>query len=399
MITINSYLHRSTLNNIIRRWMYGEVYSSDADLINRIVHFNNIYVSRYLNLFSEAVFNGLLKSDLYAKSAFLKGDLKDIIVLHPPYHNERIDELIFNYQNDPGRFYRETPFHATLFFIQRDGFEAYIGSSRIKRVHRLAEKAARRIIDRMFDTIKMHADTLAEDRARRLGIRRDQLFTSQEEMIEEFLRAENRLLEDLRYGRPIHDTENMVINDVAGIKVILEDSQQHNIITLLNNMDNCEIVEEEKHSGKYNATNLLLRYSPPKDRMLVKPLNHKIINIMQKKGLNPSETKQAFADFVMSGEDSIYLEIIVSDYEEMLESEIGRCMHEDRIIEQRHRQQYSGHLAKNIEYLMEYLFTFPASPRADLGELPIRIWNHYLPDYFEDIVRKLFQIPEYMVME
>ena len=53
MITINSYLHRSTLNNIIRRWMYGEVYSSDADLINRIVHFNNIYVSRYLNLFSE----------------------------------------------------------------------------------------------------------------------------------------------------------------------------------------------------------------------------------------------------------------------------------------------------------------------------------------------------------
>ena len=69
------------------------------------------------------------------------------------------------------------------------------------------------------------------------------------------------------------------------------------------------------------------------------------------------------------------MEIIVSDYEEMMESEIGRCMHEDRIIEQRLRQQYRGHLAKNITYLMEYLFTFPSSQQVELGELPFKLWN------------------------
>jgi len=77
----------------------------------------------------------------------------------------------------------------------------------------------------------------------------------------------------------------------------------------------------------------------------------------------------------------------------MLESEIGRCMHEDRIIEQRLCQQYRGPLARNIQYLLEYLFVFPTSNRRELGELPIKIWNRYLPDYFDEILKQLFRIP------
>jgi hypothetical protein len=158
-------------------------------------------------------------------------------------------------------------------------------------------------------------------------------------------------------------------------------------------------VEEEKHTGRYNATNLLLRISPSKDEMLIRPLSSNVIGLMKTRGLTEEESNLAFADFVRSGEESIYLEIIVSNYQEMLESEIGRCMHEDRIIEQRLHQPYCSHLAKNIEYLMEYLFTFPTSPHVELIELPIKIWNRYLPDSFEDVVRKLFRIPEYMILE
>src|SRR5512137_201962 len=116
MITISSYLHRNDLRDIIRRWMYCDVYPSDANLITRLVHFNNVYVSRYLKIFSEKVFREFHQCDMYTKPAFLKSDLKDMIVSHPPYRNSRIDELIRNYHDDPGRYYRETPFHATLFF-------------------------------------------------------------------------------------------------------------------------------------------------------------------------------------------------------------------------------------------------------------------------------------------
>ena len=59
MITINSFLHREVLNDIIRRWMYDEARPSDADLITRLVHFNHVYVSRYLDLFAGRIFREL----------------------------------------------------------------------------------------------------------------------------------------------------------------------------------------------------------------------------------------------------------------------------------------------------------------------------------------------------
>jgi hypothetical protein len=399
MITISSYLHRNDLRDIIRRWMYCDVRPSDAELITRLVHFNNVYVSRYLKIFSEKVFRELHQCDMHMKPAFIKSDLKDMIVGNPPYRNPRIDELIHNYYADPGRFYRETPFHAMLFFKKKNGIGEYIGSKRIKRVHRLAEKSARKIVDRMFETIRKHADSLADDRARLLGIPRHQLLTPYEEMNEEFLKAENRLLEDFRLKKEIQDTGDMIINDVAGMKVIIEDSRQDQLFDLLHHMECCEIVEKERHAGKYNATNLIVCYKPPREEILGKPLSEKILSIMRLRGFAPDESNRAFSEFVLSGEEDIYMEIIVSDYEEMLESEIGRCMHEDRIIEQRLRQQYRGHLAKNIEYLMEYLFTFPSSQQVELGELPVKLWNRYLPDYFEEVLKNLFRIPQSSILE
>jgi len=394
MIRINSFLHREVLNDIIRRWMYDEARPSDADLITRLVHFNHIFVTRYLDNFAGLVFRGLHPGALSSRPVQIKGDLKDALVVAPPYRNERIDELIRDYHRDSGRFYRETPFHGTLYFIRRDGFSAYVGSSRIKRVRRLAEKSARRIIDRIFDTIKRHAETLADERARLLGIPRENLLTTPADMTEEFLRAENQLLEDLRHKRPIAgDGEVLVINDVAGLKVIQEAPEQRKLMTLLDQMPGCEVVEEEIHTGRYNATNLIVRFRPPREEILTRPLGPGILNIMQARGFSPYEANRSFAEFVRSGEEDVLVEIIVSNYQEMLESEIGLSIHEDRIIAQRLCQQYRGPLSRNIQCLLEYLFAFPASYRQELGELPIKIWNRYLPDYFDEILKQLFRIP------
>jgi hypothetical protein len=218
--------------------------------------------------------------------------------------------------------------------------------------------------------------------------------TTPEGMTEEFLRAENRLLADLRDKRPIAGAERgLAINDVAGVKVILEEGKQGELMALLARMPECEVVEEERHSGRYNATNLLVRFRPPREELLLRPLGQGILGVMQTRGVPPEETARSFAEFVRSGEEDVLLEIILSDYQEMLESEIGRCIHEDRIIRQRLFQPYRGPLARNIQYLMEYLFTFPLSPQRELGELPIKIWNRYLPDYFDEILKGLFRIP------
>ena len=110
MITINSFLHREVLNDIIRRWMYDEARPSDADLITRLVHFNHIFVARYLDLFAGRIFRGLHPGALSSRSVQIKGDLKDALFFRSPYRNERIEELIRDYHRNPGRFYRGDPF-------------------------------------------------------------------------------------------------------------------------------------------------------------------------------------------------------------------------------------------------------------------------------------------------
>lgn len=394
MITINSFLHREVLKDIIRRWMYDEARPSDADLITRLVHFNHVFVSRYLDLFAERIFREFHPEGLSSRPVQIKGDLKDALVKDPPYRNERIDELIRDYHRNPGRFYRETPFHGTLYFTRRNGFPAYVGSSRIKRVRRLAEKSARRIIDRIFDQIKRHADTLADERARLQGIPRERLLTAPDDMTEEFLIAEKRLLNDLLEKRPIAGDEKILaINDVAGVKAVLEASEQRSLVEMIGGFPDCEVVEEEKHVGGYNATNLIISFRPPREEILSRSLGLGVLNVMQRRGVSPREANLSFAEFVRSGEEDVLLEIIFSDYQQMLESEIGCCIHEDRIIAQRLCQQYRGLLSRNIQYLLEYLFAFPASHQRELGELPIKIWNRYLPDYFDEILKELFRIP------
>jgi hypothetical protein len=393
MITINSYLHREELKDLIRRSMYGNVQRGDGELITRLVHFNQLYVSRYLHAFSRRLFHELHGSDLREERISLKGEIKDAMVCRPPYSNLRIEGLIRDYKDYPGRFYRETPCQAMLFFKGLEGAERYLGSARIKRIRRLAEKGARRIIDWIFDAIKRHAEALADERAVRLCIPREYLLSSPEEMLGEFLHAEARFVEDLQRQREIAGTIDLFINDVAGVKIVLEDDERARIKEAIDNIGYCRVVEEERHQGLYNALNLVVRITPPKDELIRESLPTSSHAVMANRGIAPEMADRHFADFVLSGEEDVYLEIIISSYQEILESEIGRCMHEDRIIAQRLRQQYRGHLAKNVEYLMRYLFLFTLSSRLELPDLPVKLWDRYLPDYFDGVIAGLFQIP------
>jgi len=43
---------------------------------------------------------------------------------------------------------------------------------------------------------------------------------------------------------------------------------------------------------------------------------------------------------------------------------------------------------------MRYLFLFPLSSQPVPAEVPIRLWDRYLPDYFDGVIARLFQIPQ-----
>ena len=103
---------------------------------------------------------------------------------------------------------------------------------------------------------------------------------------------------------------------------------------------------------------------------------------------------EEFSRFITSGQKAIHLELIFTTFEDLLESEIGRSMHESRIFQQRLQQRLYGNIPVNIEYIIEYLFAVGMGPTSQVTEIPIKLWGRYLPDSIGYHIRKLYQMPE-----
>ena len=393
MIRINGFVHRAALCDLIRRWMLNRPEATDRRRLLQLVYFNNIFVHRYLPLLSEALLTRLHQCELRVRRAPTKGNLKDQIVSHSPCPDARVAQLIDAYRRNPGQYFRETPFQGMVYFCAGEGGEAYVASSRIKRVRRLAEKTARRLVDWIYGEIQRQARSMTlSGGSSALSVSADSE-PSVAPGTEGFRRAEKQILDQLRDEHPPRLVEYLEINDVAGIKCILEAGEEARLQQALQELG-CRIVEREYHVGDYTATNLVVDYYPDKDHVLSLPLPDQVIRVFVAHGMSENETRRAFEQFVREGEAGVRVEIIVSDYAQMLESEIGRCMHEERIIRQRLDQEYRGQLAVNLEFLMEYLFMLPAAPGVeDVETLPIRLWDRYLPDYFDEVKSALFNIP------
>jgi hypothetical protein len=399
MILINSFLHRQRLLEITRRWFYNQKEPSDMADLKAIINYNSIWIGRISRAFSSWLWEHLLDDAVCARSVTSKGALKDLLVENPPYVNQRIVDLIRRYKENPERYFRETPFSGVIYEGTRGGIPAYVGSHRVKRVRRIAEKGARRVSDFIYKQIVARADMLAQQRADALGVMKSRLISSPEEMSVEFERAERRISLEIQRGRLFGDAVDFVLEDVLGFKVIVEDEEQARVIDLLEGEKRCQILEIEHHRGHYSATNVVIRYTPDRDALLAPPLERSTLERLAERGMDVTRAQDAFRDFVLSGEDTIHIELIICNFEQMLESEIGRTMHEDRIVRQRMQQVYRGHLARNVSYLMEYIFACGISPRTEIEQIPIHVWIQYMPDYFDEVLKHLFRIPNFREIE
>jgi hypothetical protein len=88
------------------------------------------------------------------------------------------------------------------------------------------------------------------------------------------------------------------------------------------------------------------------------------------------------------------MELILSTFADMVESELGNSLHEERIVAQRDTKVYRGYIPMNVEFLIEYLFAVGASPHIHIGRLPIKLWGRYLPDTVIDQIRALYKMPD-----
>jgi hypothetical protein len=394
MILLNSFLHRHTLADIIGRWMVDRLLPTDVRTLKELVSYNGHIAHIVLDEVASNLFATLAGGPVVSLPIIRKGVLKDFLADHPPYTNPAIEGLIARYRKFPQDFFRETPFDGRLYFCGTEAAPQILGTTRRKRFKRVAEKSSRRIIDHVFQRIKDEATGLATDRARHLGIPIDRLNTPMEKQQEEFVHAERRIIKRIRSGVFLKDMPRLEINDVFGVKAFCEDADVARVTGQLRQHPRLELLEYELHSGSYNALNIALKYRIDRDALLARPPAGATLERLAARGLDAAAVSAGYQRFVRDAEDDLILEVIVTSFGEALESEIGRSMHEERVLAQRESLQYRGSLARNIVALLDYMLALRRTATDQLDEIPIKLWIKYMPDYFEMVMKSTYGVTE-----
>ena len=390
MLLLESFIHRHVLAEILSRWMVDKPHPGDVMLLKQIVNFN-VYATRFwLDRLATTLIHELDGAAPRRRAIVQKAGLKDYAVEHLSYTNARIEEMCGKYRRFPEDFYRETPVDGIIYFNGEEENLPLVGCSRIKRFRRIAEKGSRRIVDFMLTRIRSNADILAEERAHNLGVPKNQLHTPNGEQGAEFARAERRVVSSIKKGTIQGELPLLAIPDIAGIKIIFDGEVDRLLSDVLPRLP-VRVLEVEQHTGHYQATNIRLAYDLPRDLLAARSPRGHYLNVLAYRGFDADEVASQYAKFLETAENEVQVELIVSDFEQFLESEIGRCLHEERVLTQRASHEYNGSLATNVRYLMDYIFTLCRSPRAEeLHQLPIKLWVKYMRDTIDQVLLRLF---------
>jgi hypothetical protein len=389
---LTSFVHRDDLFNIVERWLSDRLYPEDAPDVTRILIYDGYIAVETVSTVAELLLKRIYDKSFRMQRIRFKGELRDAICRNRWDTTPRVEDLVRRYQSNPDFFYREAPINGAMCV---DGNDGLIGLLRIKRPRRIAEKANRYIANWIFGMVQERAQKLAEERARQLGIPLQWLVTPLEKMEDEFRAAEEFIAQGFRESTIKLDRGALTIHDVAGIKIMAQPALLSQLEDSLLNDPVIQIVDKESYSGEYTASGLILSVPWDKESICRKYRDKTIWKKYLNRGIPETELIGGFESHAEKAARTMNLELILSTFPDMVESELGNSLHEERIAAQRDNRLYKGYIPMNVEFLIEYLFRVGFSPQVHLDHLPIKLWGRYLPDTAISYFRQLYSLPEY----
>ena len=276
-------------------------------------------------------------------------------------------------------------------YLYRDSLFQLVTMCRFKRVKRIAEKASRYASMLILDRVQATAKKMLEH---------DSRCTSGVTQIppDIIIEAEKRVMSHIKKEGIKLPVQSMTIKDVLGMKIIDHGLGEEKLESVITKPMGAKIIGKERHIGNYNATHYVVEAKIDLDYIENRfKDNNKSIRYIER-GLPGDRLNEDFAGFIATGADTVQIDLIITSFEELIESEIGCSMPETRIFEQRQQREFYGNIPINIEYIIEYLMAVGLSPTIHLDEIPIRIWGRYLPDTLSHRIRKLYRMSEYSLI-
>ncbi|MFZ2446317.1 MAG: hypothetical protein WAW37_08165 [Syntrophobacteraceae bacterium] len=389
---LTSFIHRKELLDIAERWFWGKPDAADALKLTQIFISDGYVIGETLDSVIDR-YLGIIYPHSFRKARIrTKGELRDVICGSSHGYTPRVEFLCSNYRKNPEYYYQQAPINGVLCI---DDFGRLLGSYRIKRPRRIAEKANRRIAQWIFGTVQEEARMMAQIRAMISGVPLEGLLTSEAEMVREFVEAEEIIAGSFRAGAILFDREAITINDVGGIKILGEEDDLRRVEETLRADPSIKVLDREDYRGDYEATSLVLEIPWDPGAICRKYRESRHWEKYFNRGIPESELIKGLEPLLEGAEPRINIELILSTYGAMVESELGNSIHEERIIAQRDSRVYKGYIPMNVEFLLEYLFAVGFSPGMNIEPLPIKLWGRYLPDTLVMYIRRLYRLPEF----
>jgi hypothetical protein len=388
---LTSFIHRKILFDIAERWFCSRLEPGDVRKLTEILICDGFVIGETLESLTGRLTEITHQKPFHEKPIKLKGELRDLLCLNEKNATPRVSELFRRYRENPDYYYREAPISGVMCLDQQDRL---LGFYRTKRPKRIAEKTNRRIAEWIFDNVLGRAREMAVERARLSGIPLENFVTPEVEMVMEFIRAEEFISQSFRDGSIRFDRTALTIHDVGAMKIVAEKEELEKLEKALAAMD-ITIVEREDFKGHYQATNLVLEVPWDSESVCKRYMEKRGWEKYLARGIPEEDLKRGLEVFLNDAEPKINVELILSTFPDMVESELGNSIHEERIIAQRDNKRYKGYIPLNIELLVESLFVVGFSPSIDVDRVPIKLWGRYLPETMSSYVRKLYNLPEH----
>lgn len=378
--------HRDRLFDIACRWLADRVEPSDGHTLTEIFAFERAITAPSVRSLVGDLTRTIRPGSLVLKRVSDKNAVRDAIVAAVTEPSPRGRQLLERYRRHPEEFFPRTPVHMSL-ITRQDGTLA--GMVRRKRIRRIAEKVSRHVAEQLAGEIDDAARVFASERALSAGLPLDQMVSSTAEMDSDFTEAERLVADRIRSMEITLDPERQQVDDVIGVKLIATPSEIARLEVALDERDHTWAFHRKVHEGSYVGTHYLVEIELPPVDQIVAGIRGIDWSFAAGRGVSVFDLETEFYGYVTTGSRTFSLELILTTIDDLVESEFGRGLHEVRILEQRDRAGYSGRIAQNASWIIEYMLCHAISQTAAVDEIPIKIWGRYLRDTLSSAIARL----------
>jgi len=373
---LSGLTHRDRLFDVATRWLADRLEPTDGRTLTEIFAFERAITAPTVRRFVADLCRTCHRGDLYMERITSKDEVRAAIVAAAAHPSTRVAELIDWYRQLPEEFFPRTPVRMSLVTLRNGLLTAIV---RRKRIRRIADKVSRRIAEQLSGEIVTVARALAASRPRPMaGADRDIAPPSTPAAVGG---AAERLVADrIRSGRITLDPEKNRVDDVIGVKIIGTPSELETIETALDNLEYTFASQREVHAGTYEGIHHLVDLELPPNEAILANMAGIDWSFATGRGLRVESLDERFKTYVESCRRTFRVELILTTFDDLVESEFGVSIHEQRILEQRDLADDFGRIARNASSIIEYMLRLATSPTIKIDHIPIKIWGRYIRD-------------------